>query len=187
MASEWRSTWAPLCADSTPACFRARITSEEIVDEFPKPTNGARWRMNTLRVARTWPVVTQIGGKRLAYIVSQWQLGRLPAFSANGDLARAPIDIVQVQTDNFAGAYAEPGEQQQDRIVPSANGRLSVTALQNPLHRSAGRNLGSVESDQLGTVGTQAARSVAIAPRCRRYRKNDRSAVTISSARTGLN
>ena len=33
---------------------------------------------------------------------------------------------------------------------------------------AAGRNLGSVESDQLGTVGAQPARSVAIAPQCRR-------------------
>ena len=33
---------------------------------------------------------------------------------------------------------------------------------------AAGRNLGIVESDQLGTVGTQPARSVVIAPRYRR-------------------
>ena len=38
MAREWRSTWAPVCADSTPACFRARLTSEE----FARASEGNR-------------------------------------------------------------------------------------------------------------------------------------------------
>ena len=32
---------------------------------------------------------------------------------------------------------AEPGEQQQDRMVPPANGRLSIAALQNTFHRGS--------------------------------------------------
>src|SRR5215831_10665664 len=51
VASECRSTWAPLCADSTPACFRARLTIVEIVDGFAKLVIGARWRRKTRRLA----------------------------------------------------------------------------------------------------------------------------------------
>ena len=39
-------------------------------------------------------VVTQIGGKGRAHVGGQRQLGRFPALSANGNLTRAPIDIV---------------------------------------------------------------------------------------------
>jgi hypothetical protein len=52
-------------------------------------------------------------------------------------LARAPVNIVQAQTDDFAGAYAESGEQQQDGMVPPANGRRSIAALQNTFHRGS--------------------------------------------------
>ena len=111
-----------MCADSTPACFRARLTSEEIVDEFPNPINGARWRRNT----RAWTNVAgrDVNSRQGPFPTSagQGQLSRFPALSANGDLARAPIDIVQIQPDHFAGAHAEPGEQQQDRVVPPADG-----------------------------------------------------------------
>ncbi len=57
-------------------------------------------------------VVTQIGGKGGAYVGGQRQLGRFPALSANGDLTRVPVNIVQAQPNHFAGANAEPGEQQ---------------------------------------------------------------------------
>ena len=50
--------------------------------------------------------------------------------------------------------------------LPSAVDRSQHSRIRSTV--VVGKNLGSVESDQLGTVGTQAARSVAITPRCRR-------------------
>ena len=66
-------------------------------------------------------------------------------------------------------------------MVPSADSRRPTAVFRSQRFRSrstaaVGRNRGRVESDQMGTVGTQPARLVAIAPRCLRYRKNDRSA-----------
>src|ERR1019366_1951812 len=103
-----------------------------------------------------------------AYVGGQRQLGRFPALPANGNLARTPINIVQAQPNDFAGTYAESGEQQQDGMVPPANGRLRSQRSSIRSIMAAGRNLGTVESDQLLTVGTQPARSVAIAPQWRR-------------------
>ena len=82
-------------------------------------------------------VVTQIGGKGRAHVGGQRQLGRFPALSAKGNLPRAPIDIVSVQPNDFAGAHAEPGEQQQDHMVPPADGRRSIATRQNTFHRGS--------------------------------------------------
>src|ERR1700722_7282503 len=76
-----------------------------------------------------------MGGKGRAYVGRQRQLSRFSALSPNGNLASAPVKIVQAQPNDFAGAYAEPGEQQQDGMVPPAKGRFSIAAFQNTFPR----------------------------------------------------
>jgi hypothetical protein len=56
-----------------------------------------------------------------------------------GYLALLPIDVLQVQSDNLAGPEPQPGKQQQDRVVPSTDGRLSITTIEYPLHRVCGK------------------------------------------------
>ena len=66
----------------------------------------------------------------------------LATLAANGYLALLPIDVLQVQSDNLARPESKPGKQQQDRVVPSADGRLSITTIEYPLHRVCGKKLG---------------------------------------------
>jgi len=128
---------APLIGPLTPQLFRP---------DAQRPLRGKLHHLNADtqvvphhhawgQVALSTTGVVRLTVDRGTYIVGQRQLCRLPALSANGDLARAPVNIVQAQPDNFAGANAEPGEQQQDGMVPPARGRRSIAALQNTLHR----------------------------------------------------
>ena len=117
--------------------------------------------------------------------VGQRQLSRFPALSMNGNLPRSSNRYHLSSARRLRRHARRAWRAAAVSHGSAADGGLPVAALQNTLSTApAGRNLGSVESDQLGTVGTQPARSVAIAPRCSRYRKNDRSAVTIIPART---
>ena len=84
--------------------------------------------------SRTRSVAAQIGSQRRADVRGQWQRGRLSALPPNADLPGTPVDIIQVQTNNFTGPYAEPREQKQNGIVPTADGSLLVAALQNAFH-----------------------------------------------------
>jgi hypothetical protein len=53
-------------------------------------------------------------------------------------MAAAPIEIVQGQSDDFAGPQPKSSEQQQNDIIPSADRRFPVTALQNAFYSRAG-------------------------------------------------
>src|SRR5260370_41468600 len=79
-------------------------------------------------------------------------LGQAPRFSPTTSPARTP----SLASSSKIAWFRRPTD-----VFRSQRFRIRSTV-------AAGRNLGSVESDQLGTVGTQPARSVAIAPRCRR-------------------
>lgn len=62
-------------------------------------------------------IMLQIGGKSLANIRRQRQLGPPSELSPNCDLAEFPIDIFKFQADDFAGAESEPGKQHQNRVT----------------------------------------------------------------------
>jgi hypothetical protein len=44
-----------------------------------------------------------------------------------------PIDVLQLQVDHFSGTQAEPGQKEQDRIVPLAYEDILTASLENPL------------------------------------------------------
>src|SRR4051794_12464339 len=73
------------------------------------------------------PVMAQIGGNGFSHVDWQGHEDGFAALAPNGYLALLPIDVLQVQSDNLAGPESKPGKQQQDRVVPSADGRLSIT------------------------------------------------------------
>jgi len=86
--------------------------------------------------------VAQIGGEGLSHVDRQGQESGLATLAANGYQALLPIDVLQVQSDHLAGPEPQPGKQQQNRVVPSADGRLSITTIQHPLHRICGKEFG---------------------------------------------
>ena len=87
-------------------------------------------------------VPAQIGGNGFSHIDWQGHEDRLTTLAPNGYLALLPIDVLQVQSDNLAGPESKPGKQQQDRVVPSADGRLPITTIEYPLHRVCGKKPG---------------------------------------------
>ena len=88
------------------------------------------------------------------------------AFTADEQFSCFPSQIIQGQSDYFTGPQAEPGQQEQDRVIALPLCRLAVTAI----------NFGRPDKRQCGTVGTAWAKSVLIAPAWRRKRKKLRRA-----------
>jgi hypothetical protein len=80
--------------------------------------------------------VTQICGDSLANIGGQRHLGGPTSFAVNGHLADVPIDIFQVERNDFSGPQAQPGEQHQNCVVAPADGRSPITPTQYALDRS---------------------------------------------------
>lgn len=63
----------------------------------------------------------QIGGKGLADIGRQRQLGPPSALTPNCDLAEFPIDIFKLQADDFGSADSKSGEQYQNGVIASSS------------------------------------------------------------------
>ena len=56
-----------------------------------------------------------------------------PGFDAqHRDSAAAPVDVVQAEAGDLAGAQPQPGQQQHDRVVPPPGRGAPVTAGQQP-------------------------------------------------------
>jgi hypothetical protein len=63
----------------------------------------------------------QVVGKGLANIGRQRQFGPPSALTANCDLAQLPIDIFEIQANDFGGAEPKSGKQHQNGVItPSA-------------------------------------------------------------------
>jgi len=55
------------------------------------------------------------------------------AFPADEQFSCFPSQIIQGQSDSFTGPQAEPGQQEQDRVIALPLCRLAVTAVQQTL------------------------------------------------------
>jgi hypothetical protein len=128
--------------------------------------------------------MAQVPDHRLADVTGKREAIMPSAFSPHGDLPGSPVDVIQSKAGHFAGAQAESGKEEQDRVT------WPMMVLWSQLFRRrstcAGSRNGTVENRQFGTVGTAPARSVAISPRRCRKRRKERSAATIRLARPGL-
>ena len=60
----------------------------------------------------------------------------LAALAADPDLAGAPVDVVQAEPGGFPGPQPEPGQQQDDRVVPLADRLVPVAGGQQRLDRA---------------------------------------------------
>lgn len=76
----------------------------------------------------------QIGGNRGADIMRQRHGGDLPSLAPNGELTRAPIDIIKAEPGHFARPQSQPGEQHQDRIISSTGRSAPVAAVKDALN-----------------------------------------------------
>ena len=57
-----------------------------------------------------------------------------PLLPANRDLARAPVQIIELKRHQLARAEPQARQQQQDRVVAPPRRRLSITGGQESFH-----------------------------------------------------
>ena len=79
-------------------------------------------------------IALQVGGHGLADIARQRELTADRSFSAHEQLTGVPIDVVELQSDDFAPAQTQSREQQQDGVIAPADRRGARTRVEHPLH-----------------------------------------------------
>ena len=114
--------------------------------------------------------VPQIGRQSPPDVFGQGQrLATLP-FAGQGHDTLVPVEVVQRQGGRFAGAQAQPRQQQEDGMVPPAGGRAQVAACQNRLHLLGRKRLRQLRQtpvrnrrDRAGEVGGDVPALVQVA------------------------
>ena len=88
------------------------------------------------------------------------QLRPFPTFPAHRDSRVFPIDIFEVESDDFTRPQTKSREQKQDGVIASSHRRASVAMMQDPPNLKAGANVwGQHENDQHATFGTASEKS----------------------------
>jgi hypothetical protein len=112
-------------------------------------------------------ILVQVLGQRFADIRGNG-VDRAETFAPHRDLADTPVEIGELQCRHLASAKAQTSEEEQHRAVPPTDGRRPIARVEQAVDLVRGEVFRQVRQAQLGTVGTQAARSRSISPRCRR-------------------
>jgi hypothetical protein len=86
--------------------------------------------------------VAQVERKDFTDIGWEWQLSPSPTFGADRNPGLLPVDVFQIQGDDFASTQAQSGQQKQNRVVASSDGSPSVTAIQHSLYGAGWEELG---------------------------------------------
>jgi hypothetical protein len=68
------------------------------------------------------------------------------------------------ETDDLPGAKTQRGEEEKDGVIAATDRGAAVTGLEHPVDSCRVRYLGTVESRQFATVGTEAAKSTWSSP-----------------------
>ena len=126
--------------------------------------------------------VTQIVDQCRTHILRQRQSLQSLTFAAHDDLAALPVQVFQAHREHFATAQTESSQEQQDRVITLAGRRAAIAALKQSLDLIGRERLGQVRQSPVSDARQPARRSVLIAPRWNRKRRNERSAVTTSLA-----
>lgn len=72
---------------------------------------------------------------RVTDVLRQWQAIRPTRLALDRQVARAPVDIVEVHIPNITGTQAKPGEQENDGLVPNFHRAISRTCADDLLDR----------------------------------------------------
>ena len=129
--------------------------------------------------------LTRIRSESRADVARQREHVVARALAVHRDLAGSPIDVLDPQCGDLTATKADPDQQRQHGAIATTDRGPEIAGLGRATERPLGFRLSGRSEDprsrlQLGTVGTQAARSERIRPRCRRKRRKARKAVVIS-------
>jgi len=73
----------------------------------------------------------KIADNRFSDVGRQGHLCPVPTFAAEGDAAGLPVDVIEGQPYDLIGTEAQPGEQQQDGVIPHAGGTVLIALGQH--------------------------------------------------------
>jgi len=107
---------------------------------------------------------TQVGRQGLAHIRWQGHPVVNQPLTANEEFASSPVDILEPESYHLTSAETKTGQQKQDGIVASAGRCAAVAGLEYTFDFLRPQVLGTVESRQFATVGTEAAKSTGSSP-----------------------
>jgi hypothetical protein len=80
-----------------------------------------------------WTSPFEVAGQSPADIGGQRESFDARAFAPDQQFSGLPIDVLQVQLDDFAGPQAQSGQEQQHRVIPLPGGTVSVAVVQELL------------------------------------------------------
>lgn len=79
-------------------------------------------------------IATEIAGHRLPDVCQQGEaIVPEPFFSADGDRAPSPVNVIELKCDHFPGAQPQTSEEEQDGTIATARRRLAVAGGEEPL------------------------------------------------------
>ena len=106
----------------------------------PRPSKGARERRNSLRQVDSGAPALQIGCDRLADVMGQRHWPFLAAFAVHPQPTLRPVDILQLEADDFQRAQPEPRQQQQDGSIAQSRRRAPCFACVQKSANALGRH-----------------------------------------------
>jgi hypothetical protein len=92
-------------------------------------------------------------GNGFPYICRKWQLNLMTAFRTNGNPRVLPINVFQIQGNDGTSTQTEPGQENQNRVIPASDGRPSLIALQHSSYAAGGEELGQSRKRPTGDRG----------------------------------
>jgi len=97
-----------------------------------EPVDGSLIAEEHSTTGASRPIMAQITRKGSCDIRRERQLRPFSTFPAHGDSRVFPIDIFEVESDDFTRPQAKPREQKQDGVIASSHRRASVAMMQEP-------------------------------------------------------
>jgi hypothetical protein len=92
---------------------------------------SAREQKHRPRPALLW-TASQIADDRLPNVDGQRQHRESCSFAADLEFAAAPVDVLELDRGDLAGAQSKPCEQQQHGVITTADRSPAITAGQQP-------------------------------------------------------
>jgi hypothetical protein len=95
----------------------------------------------------------QVGGQGIAHLLGEGKTIVLLSFSPDRNLPCSPVNVVEFHRHHFAGPEAEPGQQQEDRVVPPSDLGALITAAQETFDLFCTEILGDGRQPPVGHRG----------------------------------
>ena len=107
---------------------QSNLHAAAVAASRPRVNNGPMKGYKQVARRTNRPAFQQVGRQGFSDLMGQWQ-GIAPAtIAGHGDNGIGPVDIVQRQSNDFAGTQAKTRQQQQDGMIPSTYDRAATTA-----------------------------------------------------------